>query len=681
MKFSRSGQTFKSLLRRQGAVPLLLLAVSVLAYGLLIPWLHLYIDDWIWHWTWERLGAAGMARYFTTNRPALGWLYQATLPLLYPNILAYHLFALLMRWASALGFWWLLLLLWPQRPHTAAAGALLFLLYPGFALQPIALTYGHIFFTYLLFLLSLCFNLLALERAPLRQRRWFWWFTALGLGFSLANLFLMEYFFTLEAARLLLLWLVVGREPGGAWQRLRRTVLHALPYLLVFGGAVIWRVFLFPFQRYRYEYTLLEQLQSAPLQAFANLAAQVGADLLKVTFGAWLPALERLAQLKLPLASSLLTLLAAAGVLVLVLVMLLAQPAAPRKQPRWAVGALLLGLLSMLTAGWPYWLTGLQVQPLEFGSRFTLPFMFGAVLFWLGLLEWIGSRAVRAALLALALAAAGGYHVQIANDFRLDWQTNRQLFWQLAWRAPDLQPGTLLLLTDFPYFYYNNAAYATEVAALYPKPGDGDSLPYFVMFARNLSMESGGSLPPGMPVQADNVTAQFRGSTAQVIMLEFDQGQCLRLLDQNFDAADASLSEPVRQAAALSDLRWVVVDLPDDTPQTRWFGEEPPRGWCYYFEKAELARQRGNWQAAARLGDEAAAQGLSARDEMEKLVFIEAYAQVGQWHKALEISQGFADEGKRPMLCRLWQRIEQQAAETPDKAAALQVVRERAICP
>jgi hypothetical protein len=152
------------------------------------------------------------------------------------------------------------------------------------------------------------------------------------------------------------------------------------------------------------------------------------------------------------------------------------------------------------------------------------------------------------------------------------------------------------------------------------------------------------------------------------------------LLDRNFDSADKTLSEPEQKGAALSDLRLVRVDRPDAQANTRWFGKEPAHAWCYYFEKAELARQRGDWQTAAHLGDEAAAKGFTARDEMEKLVFIEAYAHVGRWDDALEISSGFHNDGKLPMLCNLWQRINQQTASGQEKTKSFQTLAEKNIC-
>ncbi|RPJ49055.1 MAG: hypothetical protein EHM21_07455, partial [Chloroflexi bacterium] len=333
MRFPAIRQNLDEWLDHPGFVPLFLLVLSILAYGLMIPWLHLYIDDWLWHWTWERMGSAGLVKYFATNRPVWGLLYQVTLSILYPNILAYHIFALLVRWASGVVIWWFFRLLWPNRPWTALIGGALFLLYPGFALQPIALTYAHIFLVYIFFLLSLCFTLLALK-----NRKRFWIYTIISLVLSLANLLMMEFFFTLEAARLFVIWVVIGRETPDLSQRFKRTLLHWLPYLLAFISAAFWRTFIFKFQNYRYQFDLAGQLKAAPLQTLSELALKIGEDLGEVSLGAWWPAVERLAQIKLRLATGVVTLLVIASITALVfIVILLKLLRQPAKEKRWSL--------------------------------------------------------------------------------------------------------------------------------------------------------------------------------------------------------------------------------------------------------------------------------------------------------------------------------------------------------
>ena len=76
-----------------------LLAVAVLGYGLLLPQLGFYWDELPMSWIRYELGPAAMTKYFSTNRPAWGMLYQLTTAVL-PQIPVYwQVFCLVLRWA------------------------------------------------------------------------------------------------------------------------------------------------------------------------------------------------------------------------------------------------------------------------------------------------------------------------------------------------------------------------------------------------------------------------------------------------------------------------------------------------------------------------------------------------------------------------------------------------------
>ena len=173
-----------------GAHPLLLLAVAVLAYGLVIPWLGFYWDDYPMVWIADQFGPEGMARYFSTNRPFWGLLYEITTPLIGAQPLAWQIFALLWRWASAAAFWLLLRAVWRQHPQAAAWGSLLFLVYPGFMQQSVSLVYSHYFIVLTIFIFSLW---LSIQAARLGCRGWVLHLLALLL--SAYHLLATEYFF------------------------------------------------------------------------------------------------------------------------------------------------------------------------------------------------------------------------------------------------------------------------------------------------------------------------------------------------------------------------------------------------------------------------------------------------------------------------------------------------------
>lgn len=140
------------------ATPFLLLAVGLLAYGLLIPWLGLYWDDYPLTWIAETFGNAGLERYFSTNRPLWGLFYQASHNLLGSQPWQWQAFGIFWRWVSALLFWLLVRRLLPRDKTSAVIApiaALFLLLYPGFGQQAIGMVYGHFFLVMAVFFFSL----------------------------------------------------------------------------------------------------------------------------------------------------------------------------------------------------------------------------------------------------------------------------------------------------------------------------------------------------------------------------------------------------------------------------------------------------------------------------------------------------------------------------------------------
>ena len=110
---------------------------------------------------------------------------------------------------------------------------------------------------------------------------------------------------------------------------------------------------------------------------------------------------------------------------------------------------------------------------------------------------------------------------------------------------------------------------------------------------------------------------------------------------------------------------------------------EPGHAWCYYFEKADLARQFGDWEEVVSIGDAALKLDERPHHPVEIFVFIEGYAHAGEWDRALELSresQEISDGEVRPLLCLLWERIETETAESVDRIETLSEVKSMFAC-
>lgn len=652
--------------------PLVLLGACGLAYGLLIPTLGFYWDDVPINWIAQQLGPEGLTRYFSTNRPVWGLLYQITTPLLGAVPWHWQVFALFWRWLSGVILWLLLRRVWPGEDDAPEWVSLLAVVYPAFGQQFISLVYSHFFIVLCMFFGSLLANVAALQA---KRRAWLW--HGLGLLLSLGNLVMMEYFFVLELARAAFLWVAAGSAPG----RLRLTLKRWLPYLALMAGVGIWRTFFFSFQTTNYRPRLLTDLGADPLGTLWGLAVSIFTTLWNTTFGAWAAAF----WLPDPAELGSRTTLVYAGLVVgtlAALVLLFAWGRKTRFDGRKAGEMVLVGAAALLVAGWPFWLTGLRPR-MEFpADRFTLPFMLGACLLLVGLVRMIpGPRLARVGLLALVVAFSVGFQFQLANAYRRDWSTQRAFYWQLAWRAPDIEKDTLLLANELPLTYYSDNSLSALLNWYYAPENRSDRMDYMLYYPSRRFDEGAETLKAGQPLFRDYLAATFTGNTSSMVAAFFDPPACLRVLDPLIDGDNRMLPEDIAAASAWSRRGLILPAGAGAAMVPEMAGPEPAHDWCYYFEKADLARQQGDWQQVTELGDAALALD-HPNDPAERFVFIEGYAWMERWDDAL--AQTREARAITPVmtipLCRLWQRIELETQTGAAQQAAVKEARESIGC-
>jgi hypothetical protein len=686
------------------SVPLLLLALTLLSYALMLPWLGFYWDEWPMTWIAHKLGPAGLASYFSTNRPYWGMIYRLTTPILGYVPWHWQLFGLFWRWITAVALWFTLRLVWPRRTDGALFVSALFLVFPGFSQQSIGMMYGHFFVVLSAYLLSLGCSLAAIQEWGKRPVR-FYLLTLLALALALVNLLAMEYFFLLELLRPFLIFLSLqnhARIPAaegpaearalsfpGTQTILRQAAMHWLPYLGLFLGAGAWRAFFFSFQTQNYNFKMVDQLKADPLKTVMNLLYSMGRDIALVTGGAWakpfrLPDLKTLGQ-RTTLYLVAVLCVGLAGSLVY-LFKVRTSDFEKRGRQTWALSAILVGLVALLLAGPPFWLTRLIPSLVYPADRFNLPFMLGSSLLVGGLLGLLpGRRAYKIVLLSVLLAFSAGLHFQEAVAFRRDWGWQKSMLWQMSWRMPAIQPGTILLSSDLTMRYVSDNSLTGPLNWIYAPENHTRQMSYMFYFAsiRSTAMSL---LEKGNSVQQDYLASVFNGSSDQMVGITFHAPACLRVLDPQLDPVNIMLPEIMRQAAEVSDTKWILPEAaglskPDLTPEI--FGSEPARGWCYYFEKADLARQQGDWQMVVDLGDKGLAlENDYPNDPMERMPFLEGYAHVGNWTQARELTRKSMEITPllQPVLCRLWRRIDENVPITTDKTATVKAVREELSC-
>jgi hypothetical protein len=304
------------------------------------------------------------------------------------------------------------------------------------------------------------------------------------------------------------------------------------------------------------------------------------------------------------------------------------------------------------------------------------------VSFVLAGIVWLLPWRVQYGVVIVLVALAAGRQFLWANEFRRDWTDQKNLFWQMTWRAPGIKPNTLILMNEELLFYADNSI-SVPLNWIYAPDNHSDHVDYVLFYPTNRLDSSLPELKKDMPIQYDYLAGQFNGNTSQALAFYYAPPACLRLLEPDLDSANHFISDDsmMREASALSNDAMIT-----DQPLARMpaiYEPEPAHGWCYYFEKADLARQLGNWEEVANLGDTAFKLDDHPNNPVERFVFIEGYAHTGDWEEAVKLSRESYKVSKDyvgPLLCRLWQRIETETADSVGRNEALTQVKSMLAC-
>ena len=625
---------------------LLILLVFALAYLPRIDQFGFYKDDWHMIYNGHTFGPNRITDSFLIDRPMMGRLNTLTYRVLGDSPLAWSLFAFAARLEGVLAFYALLRLLWPARRYPAVAMTLLFAVYPGFLQLPNAATFQNHFIGYGLALTSIALTVAVLR---VRMRGWLKLLLAgAAMLFTAGYLLIYEYMVGLEALRLLAIWLALRpagqpeSEPGGAprtpWKRtLGRALLVYLPYLLVVLGFLAWRLFIFSSER---PATNTELLMGKYLAAPGAMAAQLLADLVKdfaeTLWLAWGVPLYTLWSEARPadLAVGLLLGALAAAAVVLYARRFRQESGLDGEDERergWIPAALICGVLSIIAALLPVLAAGRSVAFKDQFDRYTLHATAGVGLVWGGLLFYALRPRLRLAALALLVGLAIPTHTLNAAYWSQFWTVQREFWWQVTWRAPMLEDQTVLmpllppgyrLAEDYEVFSAANLVYHPEERAfrIYGEVLNADT-------ARKVALGEEGY----RFIRFFEMTRDFK----KALIVDWPGGgSCAHFIDGERLELSGQSDPMLFWVGRYSRIQQVVADAPSPQPLAVVFGPEPRHGWCYYYQQADLARQRGDWQAVASLYDQAEAAGLAALDPLEWLPFYEAFFNLGDTERA-----------------------------------------------
>jgi hypothetical protein len=178
----------------------------------------------------------------------------------------------------------------------------------------------------------------------------------------------------------------------------------------------------------------------------------------------------------------------------------------------------------------------------------------------------------------------------------------------------------------------------------------------------------------GEPDTFQKYVTSFTTTVKDVVAITFEPGsdQCLWILGPHL----ANVRELTPQARTWLEVSnpWRLKAAPENIPPAAIFGQEPPHGWCYYYEKADLAGQYQRWDEVTVLWREAGDRGLRAANGVELLPFISAFAMHDDWEEArlLTMEAKALPDRSTSVLCDLWRSLASTAQATGARDRAVE---------
>ncbi len=573
--------------------------VLLLAYALRLPDLSFYGDDWIYVYNYHIAGAESFNLFTSWDRPFSGWLYTLASALIKESCIGYHIFLFALQWLSVFCFWKVLGKAFGSSALISGA-VLLFAVYPGFQQQPIAVEYIMHFtsLTLVLASISLSQSILASE-AGLSGKNMILFF--ISLIFCAAAIFTCEYFVGLELTRPLFLYFTAKRNQKRQMP-FKKFLAYILPYAVITGAFFVWRVFIFSFQTYQPK--ILNSILENPLNGIKTLLTKIMKDLGTVFFSAYQAVLKRPAYV-----SVITVLLILISVSVWAFVHLLRlEKCGGKPDDKTSRQMLLTGCVLTILSGIPFWATSIDVAVTFPWDRATLSFSPGAAMVIAAVFAFLFRSYAYCAASAVLTALCVVFQLNNAGVYIHEAEKMNDYFWQLAWRVPALEEGTIVISDEIPLDRYSdndlspvlNWQYAPESA------GFAYKYKYFDLDLR----ESAYYADPNVTVEVDHTyrSHSFRSNTEKTLGVYYREHGCMLILDED-TRNYPGLPESIERTAVRSDTDLIRTDTQAVPPAA--IGAEPEHGYCWYYQKIELALQQNDTDSAHRLAGEVISEHLS----------------------------------------------------------------------
>ncbi len=643
--------------------------ISALIYLLNINQFSYYRDDWYYAYDGYIAGPSIFKIMFSSDRPARGIFFGIYYFLFGAYPLPYHIGIYIWRLLGGYSALWLFHLLWPRQRFANFSMALLFLIYPGFLWWPEGIEYQPMLASVCLHTFSIALTLAAVQSTQKTTQIFLW---AGSILTGLTAIALVDYAIGMEAFRILCIFLLIAstQRDISFIRKIIQTVRASLIPLTIPLIFIIWKIFIFTGDRKATDISLqTSAVIRTPVETILLWGERLFTSSLNVSILAWWTPLRMHYSLiqrnDLWIGFTIATVTLALTVIATRFMTNPnsdSQPEAVSKSDNFSIQAILLGLAGVIFGLLPVVMANRFVIFRAY-SHYALPASLAAVTFVVGLIHFVFPRRLQIILVSLLVGIAALTHRGVAIKAASEQATIRDFWWQVYWRIPKIQEGTMLAV------YYPSIDYEDDINIVwgpanflyYPEPHPGIDLVKYKLAATRLD-EKGIQNIIG---ETEKVSHTYRSHTMFLnyrrilVMSQPSSKSCVHIIDGHWIERSQYDTPEIAQMFPHSKISYALTENESNsTPLDFVFGTEPAHDWCFYYQKAELARQQGDWETVAELGEKANRLELIPSDLIEWTPFVQAYAYLGQTEKVEQLAAYFKnDPFHNPQLCKNLNRM------------------------
>ena len=312
---------------------------------------------------------------------------------------------------------------------------------------------------------------------------------------------------------------------------------------------------------------------------------------------------------------------------------------AKKKGAVWQREALFVGVISLFICQIPVVLVNRQVS-FPVYSRYTLPGSLGAVMIIVALVYSIRLKYLKETVFVLLLLISGLTHHANAAKFAAETKSMNDYWWQVSWRVPHFGERTTLVVnyprvnTEEDYFIWGPAN------QIYFPEGTSEKVVQPGVYAVVLNGDAIEKIQSRERQEYSNRRGieTYPNYRNILILTQPTLNSCVQVIDGFQPEYSEWEVERIMRVGEYSEIEHILTEATSHTPPEIVFGPEPAHDWCYIYQKATLARQRGDWELVYALDTEASQKGSAPKDSIEWMPFLQASAIMGDSTRLEEIA-------------------------------------------